>query len=448
MKNPMHAMAPILAGLAVIAGTAITVSTAQSLRDQFNQSIRYTDQVEFPPRVGNRGDPTRGQAGFGIGVDGVSQDPSQALFEGDSFVAGHVESNGRTCATCHRPDPELFLGLPPLPLSASIPANDVLFTGLQADIGDEPLGRQNFDQLGLLLHRPTRFNPLLPATSAQRRVFFWRKTQRLINTVFTFGLLNDGRMRELVETTRGAVFTHTQDGDLRFDDITNAPPAGFPPNDLNRRLVDIARFMEEQIDPPELRALLDPNNSDYARLVADPFATVPIATAKQRRGADVFRTYCMDCHNMPNVFSNRDHVNNPPLNSPPPYLHAFDIGVSQKNALNLEFRFFDVTTGQRVPLVLPLARADGVTVNVTVVDDVGLAGATGRYEDLHKFKVPQLRRISQLGPYFHDNSVATLEGVVDYFNGPDYNSSPDGRNYPIHLTPEERSALLAFLRIL
>jgi cytochrome c peroxidase len=99
-------------------------------------------------------------------------------------------------------------------------------------------------------------------------------------------------------------------------------------------------------------------------------------------------------------------------------------------------------------LALPLARAAGVTVNVPVVDDVGLAGATGRFEDLHKLKVPRLRRISQPGPYFHDNSVSTLEGVVDYFNGPDYNSSPDGLNHPIHLTQEERSALLAFLRIL
>ena len=60
----------------------------------------------------------------------------------------------------------------------------------------------------------------------------------------------------------------------------------------------------------------------------------------------------------------------------------------------------------------------------------------------------RLRRISQLGPYFHDNSVQTLEGVVDYFNGADYNSSPDGRSHPIHLSTEERSALLAFLRIL
>ncbi|HEX9940412.1 MAG TPA: hypothetical protein VGG03_00230 [Thermoanaerobaculia bacterium] len=454
MKGPRKTTAPVLAGLAIIAGTAgvtgtaITVQAQQSLRDQFNQSIRYTDQVEFPPRIGSRGDPARGQAGFGLGADGVSQDPSQALFSGHSLVAGGVISNGRTCATCHRPDPGLFLGLPPLPLSASVPANDVLFTGLRADAGDEPLGLQNLDQRGLLLQRPTRFNPLLPATGAQRRVFFWRKPQRLINTVFTFGLLNDGRLRELVETTRGEVFAHTQNGDLRFDDITNAPPAGFPPDDQNRRLLDISRFIEEQIDPPALRALLNPNHPDYPRLISDPFATVPITNAQQRRGAEVFRTSCMDCHNLPNVFSNRDHVNNPPLSSPSPYHRAFDIGVAQKNALNLEFRYFDVAAGQRVRLILPLVRADGATVNVPVVDDVGLAGATGRFEDLHKFKVPQLRRISQLGPYFHDNSVATLEGVVDYFNGPDYNSSPDGRNHPIHLTQEERSALLAFLRIL
>jgi cytochrome c peroxidase len=151
---------------------------------------------------------------------------------------------------------------------------------------------------------------------------------------------------------------------------------------------------------------------------------------------------------MPNVFGNRDHVNNPPGNTPPPYGHSFDVGVSQRNFHHLEFRRFDVPTGTRVPIVLPLATQYGQTVMVTVVDDVGLAAATGRYEDLHKFKVPQLRRVKDLGPYFHDNSANTLEEVVDYFNGPDYNSSLDGRDHPIHLSHEQRDALLAFLRIL
>ena len=36
-----------------------------------------------------------------------------------------------------------------------------------------------------------------------------------------------------------------------------------------------------------------------------------------------------------------------------------------------------------------------------------------------------------LGPYFHDNSTATLEDVVDYFNSDDYNQSTDGRELPI-----------------
>jgi hypothetical protein len=438
----MNTIRPLAAGLAVLSFTAITVGGQQSLRDLYNQSVRYTDKVEFPQRIGARGDVDRGRRNFGFADDGVTQDPSEATFGGHSTIAGDVTPNGRTCATCHRNEPGLFLGLPPLPLHSTIPLTDPLFTGLRADVGDDPDGLPNFDNLGLLLHRPTRLDPTLPHDDPRRQVIIWRKTNRLVNTVFGFGFLNEGRMRELTETSRGAVFTHTQNGDLRFDDITNAP------GHSSQRLLDIAAFMEDTIDPPELKALLDPHDPDYARLVSDPFATVPISTREQRTGAGVFKTFCMDCHNMPNVFGNRDHVNNPPDNTPPPYGHAFDVGVSQRNFHHLEFRRYDVATDTRVPIVLPLATQDGHTVMLTVVDDVGLAAATGRYEDLHKFKVPQLRRVAQLGPYFHDNSAATLEEVVDYFNGPDYNSSPDGRRYPIHLSHGQRQALLAFLRTL
>lgn len=424
-------------GLGAVLGTALAdVGQNDELRDLYNASIRTTDAIEFPERIGDLGDPDAGRAVFGIGADGLSQDPTEALFQGHSIVGGTIVSNGTTCATCHRPDPGLFLGLPPLPLSATIPLDDLIFSVREADIGDDPLGIPNLDQLGLLLHRPTRFNPLLPNDLA-KEVFFWRKTQRLINTVFTHGFLNEGRMRQLVETSRGAVFTHTQNGDLRFDDLVAL-----------KRLQDVSRFMEEQIFPPELRALLDPDDPMYETLINDPFATVHPTTDQESLGQNVFRTYCMDCHNMPNVFSNVTHRNNPPNSSPPPFGRTFDIGISQRNALDLEFRFFDVNTGQRVPIVIPLADQDGTIIQHTVETDIGLAAATGRYEDLHKFKVPQLRRISQLGPFFHDNSSATLEEVVDYFNGPIYNSSPDGRRYPIHLSSVQRDALLAFLRIL
>ena len=436
MRTQRRFVLPVLT--AALCGMAVTgwANDSASLQALFNASIRYTDKIEFPARIGNLGDPARGQAAFGIGPDGMTLDSSQALFQGVSQVAGTVVSNGRSCATCHRPG-TAKLGLPPLPLSSTVPATDPLFTGLQADTGVEPLGLQNFDQLGLLFHRPTRLNPFFPDDSDSRQLFIWRKTTRLVNTVFTFGFLNEGRMRELVETSRGAVFTHTQNGDLRFDDLVDV-----------QRLQDMSRFMEETIDPPELRALLDPNDPNFQNLANNPFATVQATTPLQRQGENVFQHFCMDCHNMPNVFSNSDHVNALPHAGPPPFGHPFDIGVAERNALHLEFRRFDPATGQRVRLVLPLVAQDGTVVNTPVVDDVGLAGGTFRFEDLHKFKVPQLRRVAQLGPYFHDNSAATLEDVVDYFNGDDYNQSPDGRLHQIHMNPNERAALLAFLQIL
>jgi cytochrome c peroxidase len=407
----------------------------QPLLDVYENGVEYTNRVEFPPRIGAAGDATAGQAAFGLSPDGSAIDPTFALFTGFSAIAGPVAGNGRVCATCHRPDQNL--GLPSTPMSSHVPLSDPLFTGLTADTGPEPLGFANFDQHALLFHRPNRFNPLLPDDSPLRTVFFWRKSTRLVNTVFMFGMLNDGRMRELVETTRGAVFTHTQDGDLRFDDLADP-----------QRLRDIGAFMESQIAPPELAGLLDPAAPLHDQLVSDPFFTVHTTTDVEQRGQGVFQRNCMTCHDMPNVFSNRDHVDAPPLNRPPLYGHTFDIGVAQRNALHLEFRRFDPATGQRTPVVLPLARQDGTLVNVTVTDDIGAAGVTGRYEDLHRFKVPQLRRIRDLGPYFHDNSAATLEDVVDYFNGDDYNNSVDGQRYPIHLSGPERDALLAFLRLL
>lgn len=420
--------------------TLFTVATVKAdsshdsaLRRAFDNGIRYSPRIDFPG-VTNGADPVLGQAKFGLSSDGTTIDPSQGTFSGTSVIAGPIVSNGRTCASCHRPDAKL--GLPAGRLSDSIPADDAVFTGLAADIGTEPLGTQMFDEHGLLFHRPGRFNPTFPADDPFRQVFFWRKSTHVVNTVLTFGFLNDGRARDLVETTRGAIFTHTQNGDARFDDIADPQTR------------DIAAFMETQFDPPELKDMLDPNAPLHDVLISDPFYTVHASTPLERKGQNVFAKNCMSCHNMPNVFGNTDHADGPPLNFAPGIGHAMDIGVAQQNMLHLEFRRFDTATGQRVPVVLPLAAQDGRTVMHTVTDDVGLAATTGRYEDLHRFKVPQLRRISQLGPYFHDNSAPTLEAVVDYFDSDAYNSSPDGRKYPIHLNRHEKEALLAFLRIL
>ena len=426
--------------LAVTALALAAVATVQAdssrdflLRVAYDHGVRYSPRIDFPNFISD-GDPVSGQAQFGLSADGKSIDLSRAVFDGTSVIAGSIQANGRGCATCHRPDARL--GLPPGPLSATIPADDPLFTGLQADAQGDPLSFDMFNQFGLVHHRMHRFNPTLPKDDPYFRLFAWRKSTHVLNTVFTYGFLTEGRARDLVELTRGAIFTHTQNGPYRFDDIAN------------QHTHDIAAFMQTQIDPPELKDLLDPSAPLHDKLVSDPFYTVHPKTELERRGQLVFEHNCMSCHNMPNVFGNKDHVDGPPLNFPPPVGHVFDIGVAQRNALHLEFRDYDVATGQRVPLVLPLVKQDGTTVMLTIKDDIGIAGSTGRYEDLHKFKVPQLRDIKELGPYFHDNSAATLEDVVDYFNSSDYNESTDGRMHPIHMSSDEKQALLAFLRIL
>ena len=402
------------------------------LRAIFNAGVRYTDAVEFPNLV--TGDPVLGQAQFGVAPDDRTIDRSKALFQGTSVIAGQVVSNGTACASCHRPDNNFLL--PPTPISAHAQAGDPLLTGRNAEAQGDPRQAALFETLGLVKQRAGRFNPLRPEDDPFRKVFVWRKTQTILNTAFGFGLLTDGRARGFVEQVRGAIFTHTQDSDRRFDDL--AAPA----------LTNIGAYMQTEIRPAELKALLDPSDSNHARLVSDPFATVHPSTDLERQGQAVFQKYCMSCHNMPKVFGNRDHVNGPTPNFPTLYGHTFDIGVAQRNKHYLDFRYFYAATGSLTPIVAPLVREDGAVIDVTVVDDIGAAAATGRYEDLHRFKVPQLRLIRMLGPYFHDNSAATLEEVVDYFNSEDYNQSVDGRERPIHMSNSEREALLAFLRIL
>jgi cytochrome c peroxidase len=515
--RPIHR--PLIAAVVLLGATAAVAADGHDprlLRSIFDRAVRYSSVVEFlglasqanfpcepdcplPPA-----DPVAGRGNFGFNADQTDFDDTTALFEGPSEIlgAGTIVSNGRSCATCHRPDlrdgtgrvvDAVRLGLPHhLPLSDVIPPADDLFTGRVADDGDHPDGLANLNERGLVLIRPGRFNPLREDTDPFRQLIVWRKVPRFVNTGLTIAFLNDGRMRDIQETTRGAIFTHTQNFDQRFDDLLRAVNPRFPsgPPTFEERPRNIAAFIETTtVDPPALKAFLNPADPTlnpqcssapgapctpedclrligaptcdlYAVLVADPFFTVAVQTPAQTRGKQVFIRSCMGCHNAPNLFGNIEHVAGDPLRFPPRFGHTFDIGVSQRNRFDLDFRAFvctDPPPAPQVPcagtrelrtVVLPLARADGQLVEHSVTDDVGTAGATGRYEDLHRFKVPQLRRVNELAPYFHDNSAATLEEVLDYFESEWYRRSRDGRNYPIRLTPQERRDLLSFLRAL
>lgn len=390
-------------------------------------------------------DANHGRQLFGLAADLNTPDATLALFQGPSQAfGGTVVSNGRSCFTCHR-GTSAQQGLPKAPLSATIPLSDPLFTGIDGDAQGDPDAFANLDQRALVKYRPNRFNLARDESDPYRKVFFWRKSIKLVNTGFGHGFLNDARARVMFETDRGAVFSHTQSSDSRFDDLFTLQNGA-----------DMEAFQFTQtLSDPRLAALRDPSDPMFSTLASNPFYTVAMTTDAQKRGKNVFKSQCMDCHNTPNVFGNVWNVEptgngERPQNSPnfaPSVGRTFNIGVSERNKHGLRFTHFD-GPAQFSDIIIPLVNEDGTVKNHKVTTDIGLAGTTGRTADIGRFKVPQLRSLQSLAPYFHDNSADTLEEVVDYFNSDQYNHSKDGKDHPVHLNAQQRADLLEFLKIL
>lgn len=85
--------------------------------------------------------------------------------------------------------------------------------------------------------------------------------------------------------------------------------------------------------------------------------------------------------------------------------------------------------------------------------DLGLYETTGSDLDKAKFKTPTLRNIEVTGPYMHDGRFETLEEVIEHYNFGGHASStvsPLMKNIGngLLLSPEDKQALLAFLRSL
>jgi hypothetical protein len=107
----------------------------------------------------------------------------------------------------------------------------------------------------------------------------------------------------------------------------------------------------------------------------------------------------------------------------------------------------------------------GVTTRRTSSDPgrallTGFVGGPPPSDDWNKLDVPQLRGISRPAPYFHNNSAATLDDVIDHYmafftqlrvltprGGPlPAPTTTDGVHFDRAPLPEERQALLAYLR--
>lgn len=89
-------------------------------------------------------------------------------------------------------------------------------------------------------------------------------------------------------------------------------------------------------------------------------------------------------------------------------------------------------------------------IGEAAADDIGRGRIFANSPKLqHAFKVPSLRDVTRRAPYMHDGSVATLAEVIDlYDRGGIDRPSRSELIKPLHLTPQDKKDLLAFLATL
>jgi len=132
---------------------------------------------------------------------------------------------------------------------------------------------------------------------------------------------------------------------------------------------------------------------------------------------------------------------------------------SDSSALFTDGQFHNTGTGYRragrtlrpasvqlAPGVFVVPTVDAETETFT---DDGRYEVTGREADKWRYRTPSLRNVALTGPYMHDGSIATLEGVVAFYaEGGGGDPAQDPRTRHVQLTDSDQEALVAFLRTL
>jgi cytochrome c peroxidase len=386
-----------------------------------------------------------------------------------------LKGNGRACADCHMPTDDFQLA--PAKVEARFQrllerrrenpdADDPLFRAVDADDfrvhGESANDFSNLRQNALVrvtLPLPSRIRLIDPATnapSAETSVDLWRSVPTVNDVALTGpdgvnpwprnpnasgGYQMDARRGTLQEQALGALLDHAQIG---------AQPS-------KRMLDDLASFQRALFSSQRVRVLAGAVRTGRKKL---PDADKPLDPLEQA-GKAVFVRACAQCHGGPgqstaklpviryhDIFSQCPR----PVDTATPARFAFDPCPPQlaRNARTYEITLADGSKIRRTTSDPGRALLTGV---------VAAPGSPQIQEDWGKFDMPGLRGISKTAPYFHNNSAATLEAVVDhyieFFKRVEVNAPPgvvppvattDGIHFDRRPTLAERAALIAYLK--
>lgn len=246
------------------------------------------------------------------------------------------------------------------------------------------------------------------------------------------GYQHDARFGTLQEQARGALFAHAE--------VTGEPPA--------RMLDDLAAFQRTLFSSPEVEIMANAIGSG-----STPFPD-PELTELEQVGKEVFNRACAQCHGG----SLNPSGSTPETPIPRPIVRYHNIQTACPRPTGDGFAPCPPRLARNAR-TYRIMRADG-TFQFATTSDPGRLLLTGQPADLGVMDVTQLRGLGKTAPYFHNNSAATLEEVVDHYIAlfarvarlnPPPNLPPILSSNGLVLdrgfvTADERSALLAYLR--
>jgi hypothetical protein len=385
-----------------------------------------------------------------------------------------LAGNGRACIDCHMPADSFQLS--PKNVEARFQllqrrrrwdakADDPLFRPVDADDfrtkGDEARDFSNLRQNGLVritFPLPPNMRLIDPATNAPSDETFvdvWRSVPTVNDVALTGadivnpwlrgpnplgGYQLDARVGTLQEQALGAFTNHAQVG--------NPPP--------QQMLDDLSSFQRILFTNHRVRAVAGAIRAGTLPL---PDTDGPLSALEQE-GKAVFVRACAQCHGGPGqtnaqapvvrfheIFSQCPR----PIDTAVPARYALTPCPPQlaRNARTYQITLTDGTTMRRTSSDPGRALSTGVVGGVPARDD------------WNKFDMPTMHGIRKTAPYFHNNSAATLEAVVDHYteffkrveaarqpNVVPPVLSTDGVHLDRPFTAAERTPLLAYLRAL
>lgn len=248
------------------------------------------------------------------------------------------------------------------------------------------------------------------------------------------GYQHDARFATLQEQARGALIAH-------------AEVSVEPPSDM---LDDLAAFQQTLFSSPGVERLAEAIASG-----ATPFPDPdPELTELEQQGKAVFNRACATCHGG----SLHPSGSTPEAAIVRPIVRYHNIQTACPRPATDGYLPCPPRLGRNAR-TYRITLANGTTQTFTT-SDPGRLLLTGQIADVGVMDITQLRGISRTAPYFHNNSAATLEAVLDHYDAffrraarlnPPPNLPPILSSNGLvvdrgFVTPDERPALLAYLR--